>query len=287
MAPSQTISDTAQGWLSISTLANSLKKSQQLHVPTQAMLDYAYGGLDDELLEALYGHHIQSCPSCREGVEVYRRQRPSDPARLNEVPEFSFATPVSETYGLTPKEAGRRFREFLARDSGALWIVAGEANPEVYDAETGEAIFRRSRLARAAGVGVPQIICGPAMGLNEQIRRPEDTVLPCLAQDGAIRLYQARHRQCFHFRVSGTNSVYAEEYHEAGNPGDRRGYWYESKSVAALFRRRFNAIIQAGLAREAGQEDFVFFPMEKIREIQRLEGNRFDEMTVEHLRHYA
>jgi hypothetical protein len=287
MAPAQSVSDAAQGWLSISTLANDLKRTQQIHVPTQVMLDYAYGGLDDELLKALYGNHIRSCPSCQEGVEVYGRQRPSDPARLGEVPEFSFATPVSESYCLTPKEAGKRFRDFLARDSGPLWIVAGEANPEVYDAETGATILRRARLARAAGAGIPRIICGPVMGLNEQIRRPEDTILPCLAEDGAIQLYQARHRQCFHFRVSGTDSVYAEEYHEAGNPGDRHGYWYRSRSVAALFRRRFDAILQAGLAQEAAREDFVYLPMEKIREIQRAEGACFDRMTSEQLRQYA
>jgi hypothetical protein len=104
------------------------------------------------------------------------------------------------------------------------------------------------------------------MGLDEGIRTSEDTIFPRLAKEGAIRLYVTQHRQRLHFRVSGEDSVYTEEYHEAGNPGDRRGYWYEeSRPIASLFRRRFQAILAAGIARPAKRDDFVFLPMETIR----------------------
>lgn len=253
------------------------------HIPTIVMLDFSYGGLDDELLSALYGDHIDSCSCCSRAVDVYRRQRPSDPARLYEVPEFSACQHVSTTYPLTPEEAGARLKNYLSTGSGALLIVAGEANPAVYTPELGEVLRQRSVVARRTGEAVPQVICGPAMGLNNEVRTPAETVFPKLAEEGAIQLYITCHRQRLHFRVSGENSVYTEEYHAAGNPGDRRGYWYESRPIANLFRRRFQAILAAELARPAKREDFVYLPMETIRQLEHKVGERFDSMTAEDL----
>jgi hypothetical protein len=117
------------------------------------------------------------------------------------------------------------------------------------------------------------------MGLDEKIRTSADTIFPSLAEEGAIRLYMTEHRQRLHFRVSGESSVYTEEYHEAGNPGDRRGYWYESRPIASLFQRRFQAILAAGIARPAKRDDFVFFPMDTIRKIEQRVGDKFNFMT--------
>jgi hypothetical protein len=265
--------------------ARELTEAARRHVPTQIMLDYAYGGLDDELLDVLYGSHIRSCASCAAGREVYRRQRPADPAQLSEVPEFSHYEPEEQTYPL-PKEAGERLRRFIAADSGSLLIVAGEANPAVYNRDLAEVLRQRSRDARRVGASVPKIICGPAMGLDEEIKTAADTIFPLLAEERAIELFVALHRQAFHFRVSGEEFVYTEQYHAAGNPGDRQGYWYRSRPIADLFRRRFESILQAGLARPARREDFVYLQMATIGCIER-QHPRFDEMIAEELVPYA
>lgn len=274
-------------WPFASQWARELTETGRLHIPTHVMLDYAYGGLDDELLDALYGSHIRSCASCAAGVHVYRRQRPSDPALLNQVPEFSHCGLTEQTYQLKPEEAGERLRSFIAAESGSLLIVAGEANPAVYNPDLGEVLLQRSRAARRIGAPIPRVICGPAMGLDEQVRTPAETVFPALAEQGAIELFVPRHRQVLHFRVSGDECVYTEKYHEAGNTGDRRGYWYRSRPIADLFRRRFDAILNAGLARPAGREDFVYLSMDTIRCIETRKNPPFDQMTAEQLATYS
>jgi hypothetical protein len=251
------------------------------------MLDYAYGGLDDELLDALYGSHKQSCPTCSAGVDLYRRQRPSDPALLTEVPEFSHCIRAEQKYQLNPEQAGERLRSFIAAESGSLLIVAGEANPAVYNRELGEVLLQRSLAARRVGAPIPRVICGPVMGLDEQVRTPAETVFPALAEQGAIELFVPKHRQALHFRVSGDERVYTEKYHAAGNVGDRLGYWYQSRPIADLFRRRFEAILEAGLARPAGREDFVYLSMDDIRRIESLKNPPFDLMTAEQLARYS
>lgn len=262
----------------VSRLGRHAAGAKPGHVPTGAMFDFAYGGLDEELLFALYGDHIRSCDKCSQAVEVYARKRPSDPARLFEVPELSLSHYETTTYPL-PKEAGARLKAYITEGSGPLLVVAGEANPAVYTSDLGDAIRRRTELSRRKGGPVPQVICGPAMGLDGGIRTSDDAIFPRLAEEGAIRLYVTEHRQRLHFRVSGESSVYTEEYHEAGNPGDRRGYWYESRSIASLFRRRFQAILAAGIARPAKRDDFVFFPMDTIRKIEQRVGDKFNTMT--------
>jgi hypothetical protein len=268
-------------------LVRDLTESGREHVPTQVMLDYAYGGLDDDLLTALYGSHLSRCPGCSRGVEIYRRQRPKDPARVHEVPEFSHVVPADATYRLTPEEAGGRLRSFILESSGPLLIVAGEANPAVYNRALGDALRERAWSARRAGDPIPQVICGPAMGLDEEIKTPSETLLPALAEEGAIQLYASRSRQPLHFRVSGQGSVYTEEYHEAGNPADRHGYRYRSRPIADLFRRRFQAILDAGLARPAGRSGFVYLSMDTIRRLQSRLPQGFDALTAEDLKRYA
>jgi hypothetical protein len=252
------------------------------HVPTGAMFDFAYGGLDEELLFALYGDHIRSCDKCAQAVEVYARKRPSDPARLFEVPEFSRSCPETRTYAL-PREAGARLKEFIAQGSGSLLIVAGEANPAVYTPDLGDALRLRTERSRRTGDPIPQVICGPAIGLDDQIRTPAETIFPDLAEEGAIRLFKTETRQRLHFRVSGETSVYTEVYHEAGNPGDRCGYWYESRPIANLFRRRFQAILAAGFAVPATRGDFEYFRMDVIRAIEQQVGDAFNSMTGKEL----
>lgn len=272
-------------WI-VSRLGRQDAGAKPSHVPTGAMFDFAYGGLDEELLFALYGDHIRSCENCSQAVEVYARKRPSDPARLFEVPEFAFCRYETITYPL-PKEAGARLKSYITHSSGPLLVVAGEANPAVYTPDLGDAIRRRTELSRRTGDPIPQVICGPAMGLDDEIRTPEETIFPTLAEEGAIRLYVTQHRQRLHFRVSGESSVYTEVYHEAGNPGDRCGFWYESQPIANLFRRRFQAILAAGIARPATRDDFVYFPMSTIREIEQRVGDDFNSMTAKELKEAA
>ena len=264
---------------SASHLGSRSVEAKSGHVPTGAMFDFAYGGLDRELLLALYGNHIRACANCSQAIEVYARKRPSDPAMLFEVPEFSGCQFETTTYPL-PREAGTRLKAYISEGSGPLLIVAGEANPAVYTPDLGDALRARTELSRRRGDSIPQVICGPAMGLDQEIGTPEETLFPALAEEGVIRLYGTQHRQRLHFRVSGENSVYTEVYHEAGNPGDRRGFWYESRPIANLFRRRFHAILAAGIARPATRADFVYFPMETIRKIEQRVGDRFNSMTV-------
>jgi hypothetical protein len=252
------------------------------HVPTGAMFDFAYGGLDRPLLFALYGDHIRSCDLCAQAVEVYERKRPSDPAKLFEVPEFSGSHPVTAAYAL-PREAGARLKEFITEGSGPLLIVAGEANPAVYTPELGDALRQRTGRSRRTGDPIPQVICGPAIGLDDQIRTPEETIFPDLAEEGAIRLFKTETRQRLHFRVSGETSVYTEVYHAAGNAGNRRGYWYASQSIANLFRRRFQAILAAGLAVPANRGDFAYIRMDVIHEIEQRVGDDFNSMTGKEL----
>lgn len=263
-----------------------LLESGRGHIPTQVMLDYVYGIFDDELLDALFGGHLGSCPRCSKGVEVYRRQRPVEPARLTDVPEFSHWRPVDHTYQLTPEEAGKRLQTFISEGTGPLLIVAGEANPAVYSPELADVLRERADIATRAGDPLPQVICGPAIGLDEKIQSPDQAVLPTLAEEGVISLCIAQHRQRLHFRVSGEDSVYTEEYHEAGNPGDRHGYWYKSRPIAGLFKRRFQALLTSGLAQQARRTGFVYLTMDRIRQIQSLEGERFDRMTAEELAAY-
>lgn len=252
------------------------------HVPTGAMFDFAYGGLDRPLLFALYGDHIRACGTCAQAVEVYERKRPSDPAKLFEVPEFSGSRPESRTYAL-PREAGARLKEFITQSSGPLLIVAGEANPAVYTSDLGDALRQRTERSRRTGDPIPQVICGPAIGLDDQIRTPAETIFPELAEEGAIRLFKTETRQRLHFRVSGETSVYTEVYHEAGNPGDRCGYWYESRPIANLFRRRFQAILAAKLAVPAKREEFAYLRMDDIRKIEQRVGDGFNSMTAKDL----
>jgi len=266
-----------------SRLTRKLIDAGKDHVPTSTMLDYAFGGYDDELLEAFHGQHLATCESCRRGRDVYRRQRPSDPARLFEVPEFGRQAKEDETYELSPSEAGNRLQEFVAESSGELLIVAGEANPAVYDPPLAAVLKERALACRKAGGPVPQVICGPAMGLNGEIREPSETVLPALAEEGLVELYISQHRQKLHFRISGEDRVYTEEYHEAGRAGERHGYWYRSRPIADLFRRRFQALLKAGLARPAQRDEFVYLSMAKIGAIQEKAGERFDAMTAEEL----
>ncbi|HEY3566882.1 MAG TPA: hypothetical protein VGP73_03025 [Thermoanaerobaculia bacterium] len=263
----------------VSRLGRHAAGAKPGHVPTGAMFDFAYGGLDEELLFALYGDHIRSCDKCSQAVEVYARKRPSDPARLFEVPELSLCHYETMTYPL-PQQAGARLKEFISERSGPLFIVAGEANPAVYTPDLGDVIRQRTEVSRRKGDPIPQVICGPAMGLDGGIRTSEDTIFPRLAEEGAIRLYVTQHRQRLHFRVSGEDSVYTEVYHEAGNPGDRCGFWYKSRPIASLFQRRFQAILAAGVARPAKRDDFVFFPMDTIRKIEQRVGDKFNSMTA-------
>src|SRR5689334_10154812 len=274
-------SSSSPGLRLASNLMRELADEGQRHIPTRAMLDFAFGGLDDELMEILYGDHLGSCASCARGLELYRRQRPAEPARLMEVPELSHCEVTDQVYRLEPGEAGLRLRQFIADGSGALLIVAGEANPAVYDAELATVLRVRAEAAKRTGDPIPQVICGPAIGLDEKVLTPADTVLPALADEKLIQLYAAKRRQKLHFRISGEADVYTEEYHQAGNPSDRHGYWYKSPSIAGLFRRRFEAILKAGLAREAERRDFVFLPMDRIRQIQAT--HPFDHLTAEDL----
>lgn len=273
---------TQDRWLRAVQLAGMLSHSAADHVPVEEMLDYAYGGLDDELLNALYGPHLKTCGRCSDARDLYRGQRPLDPARMAEVPEFSSQNVETEQYPLDPLEAGRKLVDFVADGEGTLVIVAGEANPAVYGPELAAALRKRAKMARKAGDRVPRIICGPAMGLDdEHIPRPEDAVLPPLAESGDIELFISSHRQRLHFRVSG-EAVYTEEYHRAGDGGTRRGFWYRSRPIANLFYRRFEAILRAGLAVPATAESFVYLHMDRVRAIEKAVPN-FDLMLAPEL----
>lgn len=270
-------------WERVSALVCEALAGRGYHVPSQAMLDFAYGGLDEELLSTLHEDHLNACATCRRAVEVYRTLRPDDPARFFEVPDFADTLQDREGYELSPAVAGRKLRDFIAGGSGRLLVVAGEANPEVYDWELGEVLCDRVRRSRREGDNVPKFICGPAMGLNHRIATAQDTVLPQLAEQGFVELFISTHRQRFHFRVSGESSVYTEGYHRAGNAADRQGYWYESRSIAAMLNRRFQALIAAGKARPARRDDFVYLPMDTIRTIELSSEINFDLMTARDL----
>jgi hypothetical protein len=247
------------------------------------MFDYAYGGLDEELLTALHGDHLAACTSCRRAVDVYTSYRPGDPARFSEVPEFAGALENRDEYGLSPGDAGRKLRDYIAADSGPLLVVAGEANPEVYDPELGQALRERVRRSGPEELDLPKFVCGPAMGLNDRIPTKDDAVLPNLAEEGLVELFISEHRQTFHFRVSGENHVYTEEYHRAGDMSDRKGYWYASRSLAAMLDRRFRALLEAGKVRPARRGDFVYLPMKTIRRIETSGDTSFDGMTAKDL----
>lgn len=278
-----TIHRTSQeSWQLAAQLARRLSQSAARHIPAEEMLDYAYGGLDDEHLRALYGQHLDACALCQDAQDLYRAQRPVDPARITEVPEFRTQQVDTETYELTRESAGSRLREFVERGEGPLVIVAGEANPAVYDDRLAEALRKRAASARRAGYGVPRIICGPAIGLNLDISSPEKAVLPRLAESGDVHLFISTHRQSLHFRVSGDDAVYTEEYHRAGDGGTRRGFWYQSRPIANLFYRRFEATLRAGLASPATADAFIYLPMDRIRAIEEVAGD-FDSMTAEEL----
>ena len=271
----------ATTWQAVADLGRQLADASRLHVPTETFLDYAFGGLDDELLEGLHGAHLAACPSCSHGREIYRRERPEDPALLMSVPEFSRFEPRIEQYQLT-SDAASQLREFISGSSEPLIIVAGEANPAVYNHDLAECLRRRAMLALESHGFVPQIVCGPAMGLSEEVETPADALLPGLAEEGMIKLFVARRRQRLHFRVSGDELVYTEAYHEAGNPADRKGYWYTSAPIARLFKRRFQTILDAGAAIPATRGDFVYLSMDRIRELQAESGD-FDSLTREQL----
>ena len=102
------------------------------------------------------------------------------------------------------------------------------------------------------------------MGLAGDIASPEDAILPALAAEGYIDLYVSRSRQRLHFRVTGDEFVYTEEYHRAGDGGPRNGFWYRSRPIANLFRRRFDATLCAGLVFSLLGDVFLMLPSNRF-----------------------
>lgn len=263
-------------------LLQKIHDSSPQHVPAFSMVDYALGGLDDRLMSALYGEHISACEGCRSALEIHSGTRPQDLTRLTELPEFREVESHSERYELR-EQAKQRLVEFIQEASGALLIVGGEANPYVYCGEIEEALIRRSEAARFLGLQVPQVICGPAIGLGGDIRTPEQAILPKLAEKGLIRLYITEKRQKIHFRVNVAQRVYTEAYHQAGDPSPRTGVWYRGSSVARLFERRFQAILDSKQAQPYRSSRVAFVQMEAIEGIQKKCGNEFDELTADQI----
>jgi hypothetical protein len=265
------------------SFAKRLYEAKSPHVPALSMFDYALGGLDERLMWDLYGSHLGACSDCRQSMEVHARERPQDLTRLSTVPEFCGIECRHETYQLR-KEAKKRLCDFILEASSELLIVGGEANPHVYSGEIEEALVRRAKAASCLGLSSPKVICGPAIGLGGEIRTPDQSILPKLAERGVIRLYIPVTRQKVHFRVNAGERVYTEAYHRAGDPSPRTGIWYGSASVADLFARRFQAILDSKQAVPYHPSRVAFVEMDAIECIQERTGTEFDNMTVEEIR---
>lgn len=255
------------------------------HVPMRWVLDLALGGLDRQIVESAYGHHVRECAACARGLAAAENERPRDFLNLHQLPEFSGCERREEPYPLevTAKE---RLCAFIRDCTGELVIVAGEANPAVYGSEVAGCLRERAVAAMQRGRPRPQIVCGPAMGLGGDIRSASDAILPQLAEEGLVDLFAAKHRMGIHFRANlDRASVFTEAYHGAGDPGRRLGVWYRGDGVARLFARRFRAIVASGLARPAARDGFEYLPMGEIGEIARRVGNdRFDAADRDELR---
>ena len=276
-------------WQKVSALVTQLGREAESHVPGDDMMDYAVGALNLDYMDLKHGAHLKTCIACREALELYGRNRPKDPLDLQLVPEFANCSFKVEKYQLLAEQAKKRLIDFVDSGDDSLLMVSGEANPAVYDEELEGALRRRSERAARRGAALPRIICGPAMGLNDQIRTPDDAILPRLSEDQQIVLLTARRRQRFHYRVSDDHTVYTEAYHSAGSEKERTGLWAEGRAIARLFRRRFEAMVEVQVAKPASREDFVYGHIDAIRALRkRLEESgdedAYDRMTAEDLR---
>ncbi len=279
---------TREAWLSAGKLLQNIEAEARDHVPMSVVMDFALAGIDRDILNARYGAHLADCEACARGIAAAEGIRPKDQCELHRLPEFAHCGRREENYKLE-SVAKVKLAEFIGEDTGTLVIVAGEANPHVYDKLVSDALAERAENALRRGAALPMIICGPAMGTGGEIHEPQDAVLPKLAEAGLVDLFAARHRIGVHFRANlGLARVFTEAYHGAGDPRERRGVWYSGRAIADLFHRRFLAIVDAGLATRAGREDFEYVPMEAIGKIAERHGNEeFDRASRDQIREWA
>lgn len=103
------------------------------------------------------------------------------------------------------------------------------------------ALCEALRQRRRSGLEVPRIILGPNAD-------PQTiTALETLAVEGAVQLFRSPRPQSVHFMVIGQKTVVVGEQQQDAS-GSCQSAIFDHPGIAAMFNRRFRAIIRAGLA---------------------------------------
>ncbi len=97
------------------------------------------------------------------------------------------------------------------------------------------------RQRKQAGLELPNIILGP-LASSETV-----SAMETLAREGVIHLFRSSQPQSVQYMVTGDTTIFIQEEQDSAD-ASRRFIIYEDRRIAALFTRRAQAIIQAGLA---------------------------------------